>query len=258
VAPWLAPRLAPALLILPAILLSILQCAPAAAQQYRWIDEQGRVQYTGTPPPATAKNVQTKKFGDAPRAAADGGRSLDEAVKRAPVVLYTSPNCLAPCREARQLLDGRGVPFTEISAFDEASIAELKRAAGDAKIPTLKVGAETRVGFSAAAWAAALDAARYPAAGAAGAKPRALPALKLYTNSGCGALCDEARAYLASQQLQFTEIPVEDPAGMDELRKLTGQRNVPVLTVGSFVQRGYDAGLYSRALESAGYRAAAK
>ena len=120
------------------------------------------------------------------------------------------------------------------------------------------MGAVTRLGFSAAAWAAALDAAKYPSAGAAGAKPRALPAVKLYTNSGCGSLCDEARAFLASKKLSYTEIPVEDPAGMEALRKLTGQRNVPVLTIGTFVQRGYDAGLYARALESAGYQAAAK
>ena len=249
----MASHLAPALLILQLAVYG----APAEAQLYRWVDDKGRVQYTDTPPPASAKGAQAKKMGASPRAAAEDGAALDDAVKRAPVVLYTSPNCVAPCGAARRLLDARGVPFTEISAFDEASIAELKRATGDAKIPSLKVGADARVGFNSAAWTAALDAAKYPA-GTAGGKSRTLPALKLYTNSGCGALCDEARAFLASRNLAFTEVSVEDPATVDELRKLAGQPKVPVLTVGSFVQRGFDADLYTRALESAGYLAAAK
>lgn len=245
-----AIRLAPALLIF--------FCALAGAQQYRWVDDKGRVQYTDTPPPAKAKGVQAKKFGEPPRAASDSGSSLQEAVKRSPVVLHTSPNCIAPCREARRLLDDRGVPFTEISAFDAASIEELKRTTGNTRIPSLKVGVEALVGFSADAWLAALDRARYPAARAAGPKASSLPPVRLYTNSGCGALCDEARSYLTSEKLPFTEVPVEDPARVEELRKLTGQPNVPVLTVGTFVQRGYDAALYARALESAGYPIGAK
>ena len=69
---------------------------------------------------------------------------------------------------------------------------------------------------------------------------------------------DGTRAFLASRQLAFTEISVEDPATVEELRKLAGQPNVPVLTVDSFVQRGFDADLYARVLESAGYLAAGK
>ena len=34
----------------------------AQAQLYRWTDESGKVHYTDTPPPASAKNVE-KKFG---------------------------------------------------------------------------------------------------------------------------------------------------------------------------------------------------
>ena len=36
------------------VLLLLLAAAQAHAQQYRWVDEKGRVQYTDTPPPATA------------------------------------------------------------------------------------------------------------------------------------------------------------------------------------------------------------
>lgn len=225
----------------------------AWGQQYRWIDERGRVQYSDTPPPASAKNVQRKNLG--------GGAAQPPAAQAFPVTLYTSPNCEIPCRDARGLLDGRGIPFTEVSVFDEASLAGLKRAAGAERIPALLVGKQALVGLSAQAWNAALDAAGYPSsapAGAAAAKSRPLPPINLYTNSECGALCAQARGYLQGLRLPFTEVPVEEPADVAKLRNLTGQQNVPVLTVGNVVQRGYDPGLYARALSAAGYPQASK
>ena len=44
------------------VLMLLLAAAQAHAQQYRWVDEKGRVQYTDTPPPATAKDVQKKRL----------------------------------------------------------------------------------------------------------------------------------------------------------------------------------------------------
>ncbi len=207
------------------------------------------------------RNVQRISFGEGGAAAEDAESKREKAAKQFPVTLYTSPNCDAPCRDARQLLDQREIPFDEIAVADEATLAQLKRVAAEAKIPTLLVGSQAQVGYNAGLWNAALDAAGYPAAqsgrrGAASRRP--LPAVKLYTNSRCGPLCDEARAYLQTRAVQFTEVQVEDPATVEELRKLTGQQNVPVLAVGSLVQRGYDAGLYARALDSAGFPEAAK
>ena len=62
---------------LPALL--IFCCALATAQQYRWIDDKGRVQYSDTPPPASAKDVQRKRFGDSGGAAnrAEGGNAVN-------------------------------------------------------------------------------------------------------------------------------------------------------------------------------------
>lgn len=230
----------------------VFACAgPAWGQQYRWIDENGRVQYSDTPPPASAKNVQRKRL---------GGNAAQAPARTPPVILYTSPNCELPCRDARRLLAERGIAFSEVSVFDEASLAELKRAAGTARIPALLVGAQALVGLSPQAWNAALDAAGYPSSAPAGAaaKPRPLPPVSLYTNSECGALCTEARSYLQGLRVPFTEVPVEDPADVAKLRSLTGQQNVPVLTVGKVVQRGYDPGLYARALSAAGYPHASK
>lgn len=242
-------------------LLLLLVPALAWGQQYRWTDERGRVQYSDSLPPASAKNVQKMRFGDKP-AAADPVRALEEAARQFPVTIYTSPNCEAPCRDARQLLDQRGIAFTEVAVLDAQSLAELKRAVGEEKIPALQVGPKAHVGFSPGAWNAALDAAQYPSAAAAAAagiaKTRPLPPITLYTNSECGSLCSEARSHLQSRNVEFTEVAVEDAEGVKSLRTLTGGQNVPVLTVGDVVQRGYDSGLYDRALGSAGYPQTAK
>ena len=232
--------------LVPALLFA--WCALTWGQQYRWVDERGRVQYSDVPPPASARNVQRKNL---------GGSGRQQAAQAPAVTLYTAPNCELPCRDARRVLEDRGIPFTEISVPDEVPLAELKRATGAERIPALLVGSEALVGLSVKAWNAALDAAGYGQAGAA-AKPKALPPVSLYTNSECGVPCAEARSYLQTLRVPFTEVSVDEPAAVAKLQDLTGQQKVPVLTVGKVVQRGYDTGLYARLLGDAGYPVASK
>lgn len=232
--------------LVPALLFA--WCALTWGQQYRWVDERGRVQYSDVPPPASARNVQRKNL---------GGSGRQQAAQAPAVTLYTAPNCELPCRDARRVLEDRGIPFTEISVPDEVPLAELKRATGAERIPALLVGSEALVGLSVKAWNAALDAAGYGQAGAA-AKPKALPPVSLYTNSECGVPCAEARSYLQTLRVPFTEVSVDEPAAVAKLQDLTGQQKVPVLTVGKVVQRGYDMGLYARLLGDAGYPVASK
>ncbi|TMH39474.1 MAG: DUF4124 domain-containing protein, partial [Betaproteobacteria bacterium] len=49
------------ILLVAAAILSTL-CADAFGQAYRWVDQNGRVHYTQTPPPPNARNVQRKSF----------------------------------------------------------------------------------------------------------------------------------------------------------------------------------------------------
>jgi glutaredoxin len=173
------PRLALALAALLAF------CAAAAQAQglYRWTDEKGRVHVTDSPPPASAKGVQ--KAGAAastpakPAATPSGAATPDSgtmpfeltlALKDFPVVLYTSPDCGAPCAQARAALNKRGVPFKETQVWDEASIEAMKRL-GTTQVPTLTVGRSVQQGFEPGAFDALLDSARYPKAGTL--KPRA-------------------------------------------------------------------------------------
>ncbi len=160
-----------ALLAVTALLASQL----AAAQQYRWTDESGRVHYTDTPPPATAKDVQRKRMtGNA--VGAQGSYDLATAIKNSPVTLYSHPDCKEICQTARDVLNKRGVPFTEVSANDEAKIEQLRRVSGSLRVPVLVVGSQVETTISAAAYNQALDLAGYPKAGAVPPRSQAAPA----------------------------------------------------------------------------------
>jgi len=158
--------------LLPLIALSAAQLV--AAQQYRWVDENGRVHYTDTPPPATAKDVQKKRMtGNA--VGSQGSYGLAEAIKNSPVTLYSHPDCKDLCQMARDVLNGRGVPFAEISATDPAKIEQLRRVSGGERVPVLVVGGQVETTVSAAAYNQALDLAGYPKAGVAAPRSQAEP-----------------------------------------------------------------------------------
>jgi glutaredoxin len=155
--------------------LALLLAAPALAlaQQYRWIDESGRVQYGDAPPPG-AKNVQKKDL----RGAAGGAPApyaLERAMKNAPVTLYSHPDCKSPCQLARDVLNKRGVPFKETVVMDEKLLAELKSVSGGEQVPVLVVGRVVETTISAEAYNGALDTAGYPAAGVLPTRSQAAP-----------------------------------------------------------------------------------
>lgn len=240
-------------------------CATQAQQLYRWVDKDGRVTYSQTPPPpsAAAKPAQARDLRGSVVEGADMPFATRQAAKDFPVVLYTSPDCGPMCRDARDSLAKRGIPFREVSVADEKTAAELKTATGKATVPTLTVGRDSMAGFDPEAWKSALDTAGYPAnAGAqppraAAAKPAAtgkpLPAVKLYVNSACGEPCNGARQVLNQHKVRFESIAVEDAAGIEALRKLSGEATVPVMVVGENVMRGFDAARYEIALAQNGY-----
>lgn len=144
------------------------------AQQYRWVDEKGRVQYTDTLPPASARNVQKKNFkGNA--VGLQPSYELTRATREAPVTLYTHPNCKEQCQLARDVLNKRAVPFSEIVAADADKIERLKQVSGTTEVPVLVVGGQIEKAVSADAYNRALDLGGYPKAGVAPARNTAEP-----------------------------------------------------------------------------------
>ena len=138
----------------------LLASACAIGDTYRWTDSSGHTIVSDTPPPGSAKNVV--KNG----AKAEASDGLSFATKKAmeafPVTLYTSADCVAECKNARDLLSGRGVPFTEKMLQKPEDAEELKQLVGDAFVPSLKVGKQSSRGFEAGAYNNLLDLAGYP------------------------------------------------------------------------------------------------
>ena len=146
-----------------------LTSACAVAETYRWVDPAGRTVISDTPPPGRAHSV-------AKAGASDGNTDgLPYAAKKAaedfPVTLFTSADCVSQCKDARDLLNIRGVPFTEKMVQKQEDLDELKQLVGDAYVPALKVGKQSFRGFEAGAYNNLLDLAGYPKTAPYGSKP---------------------------------------------------------------------------------------
>jgi len=137
-----------------------------AAAQYRWVDAEDKVHY-GDSPPRDAREVRALSTRGAPAPAIreDSSRCLPfelrRAVERAPVVVYTAPEC-QPCAPAVALLRERGVPHDERSVTSPDDLQEFRRLSGGLRLPYLVVGSQTQSGFNPDIWSSLLDAAGYP------------------------------------------------------------------------------------------------
>lgn len=134
-----------------------------AAQMYRWVDKDGRVHYTDTPPAsAAAKSVQSRSATPSVIDTNQAPYAVQRAVTNFPVTIYTSDNCGDACKDGRALLAKRGVPFREVAVADDKSREELKRVSGAEMVPVMAVGRGITKGFEPEMWHNALDAAGYP------------------------------------------------------------------------------------------------
>jgi glutaredoxin len=78
--------------------------------------------------------------------------------------------------------------------------------------------------------------------------------VKLYTAPSCKDPCDQARSLLNRRGVPFKEVLVWEDDTAQELKKLTGgSLEVPVLTVGRSVQKGFQQDTYDALLDSARY-----
>jgi hypothetical protein len=112
--------------MLVATVLFLLALSGAQAQQmYRWVDKDGRIHYTQQPPPADAKNVQRRSGSSAAADTPDLPYATRLAAQKYPVTLFTSPDCGPSCKDARESLEARGIPFDDIVVIDDPSIEIL-------------------------------------------------------------------------------------------------------------------------------------
>ena len=144
----------------------LLAATSASAQQYRWVDEKGRVHYTDTPPPPSAKSTEKKNLkGNA--VGEQQNTQLAKAIKNSPVTLYTHAECKDACQMARDVLNKRGVPFREVTVATPQQFEELKRISGEITVPVMVVGSYVEKYATTGAFNQALDVAGYPPEGVA-------------------------------------------------------------------------------------------
>ncbi|MBP7665531.1 MAG: glutaredoxin family protein [Burkholderiaceae bacterium] len=152
-------RLQPVLLFAMALVAT----GPALAQ-FKVVGPDGKVTYTDRPvPPPPGGQVQPLRAAVAAAAAARAPLPLElrGVAERFPVTLYTSPDC-PPCDSGRNLLQQRGIPFSERVVSSDDDTAALQRITNGRTVPSLTVGGQALRGFLDTDWQATLDLAGYP------------------------------------------------------------------------------------------------
>ena len=140
--------------------LALAGTAAHAQQVYRIVGPDGKVTFSDRAPD-TQLAPTTTRGGGAPAADAALPYELRQVATRYPVTLYTSNDC-QPCSSARNLLIGRGVPFSERTITTSEDVEAFKRLSGGTSLPFGTIGAQQLQGFSDAEWTQYLDLAGYP------------------------------------------------------------------------------------------------
>jgi glutaredoxin len=147
------------------LLLACLAALPSitrAGELYRWVDSLGKVYY-GDVLPLNALQVEVKKF---PKDTSSNEYLPYETLRAQqnfPVTLYVGESCGDLCVQARNLLNKRGVPFSEKLLKANKDIEAFRQLSGfDAFVPTLAVGKDFLKGFVESQWNSELDIAGYP------------------------------------------------------------------------------------------------
>jgi glutaredoxin len=78
----------------------------------------------------------------------------------------------------------------------------------------------------------------------------------LHTAPDCGEPCDRARALLVKRSVPFREVSVLSQNEVDELKRLSGRSDIPLLVVGAQTQSGFQESMYHSLLDTAGYPSA--
>jgi glutaredoxin len=147
-----------------AVLAGLLLVLPGSthAATFSWVDASGTAQY-GDVPAVEAVHVEKRKFAAAPILDdADLPYEVRLAKHKFPVTFYTYTECGAPCQQARDFLNKRGIPYSEKSLATQAEIEAFKNNSGGDTVPALNVGKAWLKNFELGQWTEQLDAAGYP------------------------------------------------------------------------------------------------
>lgn len=147
---------------------TLVMTAAHAQQVYRIVGPDGKVTFSDKPPPATTAPAKVTNAASGASAGSGGSAlpfELRQIASKYPVTLYTSAAC-GPCGSARNMLNARGIPFTEKTVNTPADGQALQRISGDNALPFATIGGQQLKGYSDTEWTQFLNAAGYPATSA--------------------------------------------------------------------------------------------
>lgn len=142
-----------------------LLAGPVLAQGvHRIVGPDGKVTFSDQPPHSAPQRSSGATSSGASSAGPSGSQlpyELRQISSRFPVTLYTGREC-APCNSGRNLLNARGIPYSEKTVESVQDAEALKRLSGEASLPFLTIGGQQIKGYSDGEWTQFLDAAGYP------------------------------------------------------------------------------------------------
>jgi glutaredoxin len=155
-------------------------CAVQAQSVYRIVGPDGKVTFSDIPPvSATGKAAPTVNILQSGQAEQSNlPLEVRQVAAKFPVTLYVSNNC-APCDSGRNLLNNRGVPFTEKTVNTAEDAQAFQKLSTSTSLPLLIIGGQHVSGFLASEWTQYLNAAGYPEQSKLPASYRRAPAAPL-------------------------------------------------------------------------------
>jgi glutaredoxin len=199
------------------LVLGLAALSASAQGVYRIVGPDGRVTFSDQPP-ATA-DARPASSGTSAAGTSGGVQlpfQLRQVAGRYPVTLYTSSDC-APCNSGRNLLNARGIPYSEKLINTAEDGEALKRLSGDMTLPFLTIGAQQIKGYSDAEWTQFLDAAGYPKTSALPStyrRPAPAPLVATRAPAAPAVAGDRAAARPAAPAEVPVTPPVNNPAGI--------------------------------------------
>ncbi|MRR50834.1 MAG: glutaredoxin family protein [Rhodocyclaceae bacterium] len=155
-------------MILRHLALGLLLASQLALAQttYRWVDKDGKVNFSDRPPPPSeqVKDARERELPALGPAAPIMSPAMRQAVADFPITLFVSSDCGNACNDALKLLNSRKLPFAQKSLQTPQEIEAFKTETGQGapSVPTLMVGRRVLTGFQSNAWSEMLDLAGYP------------------------------------------------------------------------------------------------
>ena len=132
-----------------------------ASELYRSVDKEGKVLYSDSPFSDTDA-VEALNLGNAPASDESLSYEARKAKETFPVTLYTFPECGSACQQGRDLLNQRGIPFTEKSLTSQEDLDNYRKKIEGGTVPTITVGKTWLIGLQADQWHKEFDFAGYP------------------------------------------------------------------------------------------------